>query len=73
MWLTQLKPRDFSSAVLLRVCILALASWTCERPKGFKSRVYIKDHSAGGIVDTRDAAALAFYKKYGFLELPRIE
>lgn len=29
--------------------------------------------SAGVIVDARGAAALAFYKKYGFLELPRIE
>jgi ribosomal protein S18 acetylase RimI-like enzyme len=29
--------------------------------------------SAGVIVDRKDAAALAFYKKYGFLELPRIE
>lgn len=29
--------------------------------------------SAGVIVDAKDAAALAFYKKYGFLELPRIE
>ena len=29
--------------------------------------------SAGIIVDAKDAAALAFYKKYGFLELPRIE
>lgn len=29
--------------------------------------------SAGVIVDAKDPAALAFYKKYGFLELPRIE
>ena len=29
--------------------------------------------SAGVIVDAKDAAALAFYKKYGLLELPRIE
>ena len=29
--------------------------------------------SPGVIVDAKDAAALAFYKKYGFLELPRIE
>jgi len=29
--------------------------------------------SAGVIVNAKDAAALAFYKKYGFLELPRIE
>lgn len=29
--------------------------------------------SAGVIVDAKNAAALAFYKKYGFLELPRIE
>ena len=29
--------------------------------------------SAGVIVDAKDAAAFAFYKKYGFLELPRIE
>jgi predicted GNAT family N-acyltransferase len=29
--------------------------------------------SAGVIVDSKDAAALAFYKKYGFLQLPRIE
>ena len=29
--------------------------------------------SAGVIVDPKDAAALAFYKKYGFLQLPRIE
>jgi predicted GNAT family N-acyltransferase len=29
--------------------------------------------SAGVIVDAKDAAARAFYKKYGFLELPRIE
>lgn len=28
--------------------------------------------SAGAIVDAKDAAALAFYRKYGFLELPRI-
>jgi len=26
-----------------------------------------------GVVDAKDASALAFYKKYGFLELPRIE
>jgi len=29
--------------------------------------------SAGVIVDAKDAAAPAFYTKYGFLELPRIE
>jgi predicted GNAT family N-acyltransferase len=29
--------------------------------------------SAGVIVDAKDSAAVAFYKKYGFLELPRIE
>ncbi len=29
--------------------------------------------STGAIVDAKDAVALAFYKKYGFLELPRIE
>jgi predicted GNAT family N-acyltransferase len=29
--------------------------------------------SAGVIVDAKDAAAFAFYKKYGFLELPRTE
>jgi ribosomal protein S18 acetylase RimI-like enzyme len=29
--------------------------------------------SAGVIVDAKHAAALAFFKKYGFLELPRIE
>ena len=29
--------------------------------------------SAGVIVGAKDAAALAFYKKYGFPELPRIE
>jgi ribosomal protein S18 acetylase RimI-like enzyme len=29
--------------------------------------------SAGVVVDAKDAGALAFYKKYGFLELPRIE
>ncbi len=29
--------------------------------------------SSGVIVDAKDAAALAFYKKYGFLELPLIE
>ena len=29
--------------------------------------------SAGVIVDAKDAAAVAFYKKYGFLEFPRIE
>jgi len=29
--------------------------------------------SAGVVVDAKDAAALAFYKKYGFLELPRVE
>ena len=28
--------------------------------------------SAGVIVDAKDAAANAFYKKYGFIELPRI-
>lgn len=29
--------------------------------------------SAGVIVDAKDAAALAFYTKYGFLELPGVE
>lgn len=29
--------------------------------------------SAGVIVDAKDSAAVDFYKKYGFLELPRIE
>ena len=29
--------------------------------------------SAGVVVDAKDAAALAFYKKYGFLELPKLE
>ncbi len=29
--------------------------------------------SAGIIVDAKDAAAICFYKKYGFLELPKIE
>jgi predicted GNAT family N-acyltransferase len=29
--------------------------------------------SAGVIVDAKDPAAAAFYRKYGFLELPRIE
>jgi len=29
--------------------------------------------SAGVVVDAKDAAPLAFYKKYGFLELPRVE
>lgn len=29
--------------------------------------------SAGVVVDAKDAAALAFYKKYGFLELPKVE
>ncbi len=29
--------------------------------------------SAGVVVDGKDAAALAFYKKYGFIELPEIE
>lgn len=29
--------------------------------------------SAGVIVDAKDAAAISFYRKYGFLELPRIE
>jgi len=29
--------------------------------------------SAGVIVDAKDAAALSFYKKYGFLELPQVE
>jgi predicted GNAT family N-acyltransferase len=29
--------------------------------------------SAGVLVDAKDAAAAAFYKRYGFLELPRIE
>lgn len=28
--------------------------------------------SAGVVVDAKDADALAFYKKYGFLELPRV-
>jgi len=28
--------------------------------------------SAGVIVDVKDPAATAFYRKYGFLELPRI-
>lgn len=29
--------------------------------------------SAGVVVDAKDAATLAFYKKYGFLELPKVE
>lgn len=29
--------------------------------------------SAGIVVDAKDAAALAFYRKYEFLELPKIE
>jgi predicted GNAT family N-acyltransferase len=29
--------------------------------------------SAGIVVDAKDPAALAFYKKYGFLELPSVE
>lgn len=29
--------------------------------------------SAGVIVDAKDAAAFAFYKKYGFLELPKVD
>lgn len=29
--------------------------------------------SAGVVVDAKDAAAMAFYKKYGFLELPKVE
>lgn len=29
--------------------------------------------SAGVVVDAKDAAALTFYKKYGFLELPKVE
>jgi predicted GNAT family N-acyltransferase len=29
--------------------------------------------SAGVVVDAKDAAALTFYKKYGFLELPSVE
>jgi predicted GNAT family N-acyltransferase len=29
--------------------------------------------SAGVVVDAKDAAAFAFYKKYGFLELPKVE
>lgn len=29
--------------------------------------------SAGVVVDAKDFAALSFYKKYGFLELPRVE
>jgi len=29
--------------------------------------------SVGVVVDAKDAPALAFYRKYGFLELPRIE
>jgi ribosomal protein S18 acetylase RimI-like enzyme len=28
--------------------------------------------SAGVVVDAKDAAAFAFYKKYGFLELPKV-
>ena len=29
--------------------------------------------SAGVIVDAKNAAAVSFYKKYGFLELPDVE
>jgi hypothetical protein len=29
--------------------------------------------SAGVIVDAKDESATAFYKKYGFVELPKIE
>jgi GNAT superfamily N-acetyltransferase len=29
--------------------------------------------SAGVVVDAKDGAALTFYKKYGFLELPKVE
>lgn len=29
--------------------------------------------SSGVVVDAKDASALAFYKKYGFLELPKID
>ena len=29
--------------------------------------------SAGIVVDAKDAAIFAFYKKYGFLELPKVE
>jgi len=29
--------------------------------------------SVGVVADAKDAAAVSFYKKYGFLELPRIE
>ncbi len=29
--------------------------------------------SAGVVVDAKDAAGFAFYKKYGFLELPKVE
>ena len=29
--------------------------------------------SAGVIVDAKDAEGLSFYRKYGFIELPRIE
>ena len=29
--------------------------------------------SAGVVVDAKDAAALAFYRKYGFLDLPNVE
>ncbi len=29
--------------------------------------------STGVIVDAKDAAAVTFYKKYGFLELPNVE
>lgn len=29
--------------------------------------------SAGVVVDAKDAAAQAFYKKYGFLDLPKVE
>jgi hypothetical protein len=28
--------------------------------------------SAGAIVDAKDASAEEFYKKYGFIELPRV-
>jgi len=29
--------------------------------------------SAGVVADAIDASAVAFYKKYGFLELPKVE
>jgi hypothetical protein len=29
--------------------------------------------STGVVVDAKDAAARAFYKKYGFIELPKID